>query len=178
MYFLSRGILVAGCFAVANLGCAVLGAETSKQVSSQPPMIEKKVDEKIVDQKQKASQDDWRYTFRNGEWYYWLPTNHWVYWRNHQWNNYDPKTFISRHAFLSTLANGAGSSSTGVALSEMDERPFYGHSVSTPDRRPLERNGEVGPFYGHTLPNEIFGNRTSGEPNRPSYGHAVSTSNE
>jgi hypothetical protein len=123
----------------------------------------------------KPDQEQWRFTFHNGEWWYWLPTNRWVYWRNNRWNDYDPQTFVFNPA---TNAMPAGRVETryysGQTAPNEDIRPFYGHSQSELDRRPLEPNGEVGPFYGHALPNEVFGPWRARRAIRPYYGHAIS----
>ncbi len=131
-----------------------------------------------ADQTTKQSQDQWRYTFHNGEWWYWLPTNRWVYWRGNQWNDYDARTFASAHSSGVVAASSAGSASGSQAAANSDVRPFYGHSVSDLDRRPLDENGEAGPFYGHALPGEVFGPWRARRSLRPFYGHAISSSDQ
>jgi hypothetical protein len=150
-------------FAVIVLGFSVVQAAEQKQADDQ---------KQTTDQKQSQGQDQWRYTFHNGEWWYWLPTNRWVYWRDSRWNAYDPKTF--------TYPNASGVVATGStygsrAATDSDIRPFYGHALSGLDRRPLETNNEVGPFYGHALPSEVFGGWRARRSIRPFYGHAISS---
>jgi hypothetical protein len=120
-------------------------------------------------------QDQWRYTFHNGEWWYWLPANRWVYWRDNQWNDYNPQTFKSRCSTGAIPTTRSRSSSDNRAATDSDIRPFYGHAQSNLDRRPLEENSEVGPFYGHVLPSEVFGDWRERRSIRPFYGHAVSS---
>ena len=127
-----------------------------------------------AEQKAKQGDQQWRFTYHNGEWWYWLPTNQWVYWRNNRWNDYDPQTFIYPYVPAVVPAGRATVGYSGQTVPNDDIRPFYGHSQSELDRRPVERNGEVGPFYGHALPTEVFGPWRSRQANRPFYGHAVS----
>ncbi len=123
-------------------------------------------------------QDQWRYTFHDGEWWYWLPANRWVYWRSNQWNDYNPRSFTSHTSTETIQATRAGSSVEHRAAANSDIRPFYGHAQSTLDRRPLEDSGEVGPFYGHALPSEVFGDWRERRSVRPFYGHAVSSNDD
>jgi hypothetical protein len=120
----------------------------------------------------KQDQEQWRFTFHNGEWWYWLPANRWVYWRDNHWNDYDPQTFTYNSGARTVPAGRITTNYAGQTELNGDIRPFYGHSQSELDRRPLERNGEVGPFYGHTIPSEVFG--PARRDIRPYYGHAVS----
>ena len=108
----------------------------------------------------------------NGEWWYWLPENRWVFCRDNAWNNYNPKTCTSRNSSGGIATNFAGSGNSSGDAS--DVRLFYGHAISNLDRRPVETDNEVGPFYGHVLPSEILGNRPHNSI-RPFYGHAVSS---
>jgi hypothetical protein len=120
-------------------------------------------------QKTKVDDQQWRYTFHNGEWWYWLPENRWVYWRNNRWNDYNPQTFTylnnSGPTFMLTGRVDSGYATQAVPNEEI--RPYYGHAESQLDRRPLERNGEIGPFYGHALPYEILGPWRSANANAP-----------
>jgi hypothetical protein len=125
-----------------------------------------------AEQRAKQDQDQWRYTFHNGEWWYWLPANRWVYWRDSRWNDYDPQTFTYSSGVRIMPAGQITSSNGAQTELNGDIRPYYGHAEAGLDRRPLERNGEVGPFYGHTLPSEVFGRARRNI--RPYYGHAVS----
>ena len=151
MRFMTYLIVVAGVLAVAGFGLATLQA-AEKTGTAQ-------------------DQNQWRYTFHNGEWWYWLPADRWVYWRDNRWNNYDPKTFNSSHStdVAGTTPNGSR------AVGDSDNRPFYGHALSNLERRPLEPNNEVGPFYGNTLPNEVLGGWRVRRGVRPFYGHAISS---
>jgi hypothetical protein len=151
-------LAAAGLLAVAQAGLpAVHGAE-----------------QKAKQNDQKQDDQQWRFTFHNGEWWYWLPENRWVYWRNNRWNDYDPQTFAYRHVPSVVPAGRVEAGYSGETVRNDDIRPFYGHSDSQLDRRPLEQNGEVGPFYGRALPNEVFGPWRSRHANRPFYGHAIS----
>ncbi len=116
-----------------------------------------KAADKTADKPQAQSQNQWRFTFHNGEWWYWLPENHWVYWRNNKWNDYNPRTFTSINSSGLMPAGRSAWNYGSQAVTDSDNRPFYGHSLSTLDRRPLEENEETGPFYGHALPSEVFG---------------------
>jgi hypothetical protein len=127
--------------------------------------------EQLAKQEQQA-QDQWRFTFHNGEWWYWLPANRWVYWRDNRWNDYDPQTFAYSSGARMVPAGRIVSSDSGQTELNGDVRPFYGHAQGQLDRRPLERNGEVGPFYGHTIPSEVFGPGRARRDVRPFYGHA------
>jgi hypothetical protein len=128
-----------------------------------------------AEQSATQGQDQWRYTFHNGEWWYWLPANRWVYWRDNRWNDYNPKAYTSPHSAGAISAASTGSSSANRAPTASDIRPFYGHALSNLDRRPLEANSEVGPFYGHALPSEVFSASRERRSIRPFYGHAVSS---
>ncbi len=143
----SLALLIAAAvvFAVAEMGLPA--AQAAEQKAKQ----EQSAKQDTQDQQQ------WRFTFHNGEWWYWLPTNQWVYWRNNRWNDYDPQTFIANSAASVVPTGRISSTDAGQANLNSDIRPFYGHSQSQLDRRPLEENGEVGPFYGHALPSEVFG---------------------
>ena len=164
-YFMSF-VVVASLFAVVGV------AQAAEQKQSAKPA-------QITEQKQCAEQkqpeEPWRYTFHNDEWWYWLPAGRWVYWRDNHWNNYDPKNYM----YAACLWNGCDRSDRIVlwkrAFGGTDNRPFYGHAQSGLDRRHLEDHGEVGPFYGHALPNEVFGPWRSSQANRPMYGHAICT---
>jgi hypothetical protein len=133
-----------------------------------------------AEQRSTQAQDHWRYLFHNGEWWYWMPQGRWVYWRDNRWNDYNPRTFTyDTQSFAagdyrvgSVPSGGVGPIAGNRAAPTPDNRPFYGHAISNLDRRPLEANGEVGPFYGHALPSEVFGGWRS---IRPYYGHAVSS---
>jgi hypothetical protein len=121
-----------------------------------------------ADKESAQSQDQWRYTFRNGEWWYWLPANRWVYWRDNQWNDYNPKTFVAASS-AGVVAVGPNSSSPA---GNSDTLPFYGRVIGDLDRRPQQPNNEVGPFYGNPLPTERFSGSRRGI--RPFYGRAAS----
>jgi hypothetical protein len=128
----------------------------------------------IVEQKSRPTQDDrWRYTFHNGEWWYWLPAARWVYWRNNQWNDYNPRTYTGPVAY--EVGYGQTWSGDDRTTTNSNDRPFYGHAESGLDRRTGEPNNEVGPFYGHALPSEVFGPWRRSD--RPFYGHAIPTGN-
>jgi hypothetical protein len=129
---------------------------------------------KAAEQDSKPSKEQWRYTYHNNEWWYWLPSNRWVYWRDNCWNDYNPRTFANLDAKRSRQS-GAVSAAASQAVNDSDIRPFYGHSLSNLDRRPLEQNNEVGPFYGRALPTEVFGSWRGRQANRPFFGHAVSS---
>jgi hypothetical protein len=130
-----------------------------------------------AEQKAKVDDQQWRFTYHNGEWWYWLPENRWVYWRNDRWNDYNPQTFAYPNNYGTTgvPAGRVDGGYSGQSVSNDEIRPYYGHAESQLDRRPLETNGEVGPFYGHALPTEVFGPWRSRQANRPFYGHAVSS---
>jgi hypothetical protein len=127
---------------------------------------------KAADPAQTKNQNQWRYAYHNNEWWYWLPENRWVYWRENKWNDYNRQTYISPNS-LGNIAIDPAVSVNGAA-GATDIRPFYGHAVSNLDRRAVETDNEVGPFYGHVLPSEIFGYRSRNSL-RPFYGHAVSS---
>jgi hypothetical protein len=120
------------------------------------------------------SGDAWRYTFHNHEWWYWLPANRWAYWRDCQWNDYNPKTYVAPRPYDPGIIRFS-------ALSERkpddgaDSRPFYGRTTAELDRRPSEPNNEIGPFYGHALPNDILGLYRQRRGIGPYYGRAVSS---
>jgi hypothetical protein len=170
-----RWVVVGGCLTVAQFGLPAAQSTESAQAAPQTQATEQN---QAVAPKQEQAQERYRYTLRNGEWWYWLPSGRWVYWRNNRWNDYNPRTFISPQVPPQALGlvspNGGGSSSESRATGNSDIRPFYGHSLSTPDRRALEENTEIGPFYGHALPNEVFGPRRWRRSIRPYYGHAAS----
>lgn len=131
-----------------------------------------------ADQRTIQVQDHWRYTFHNGEWWYWLPTKKWVYWRENRWNEFDPKTYVSP-GWSGVRATGlAGATYGGRADYNSDIRPYYGRAESTLDRRRLEPNNEVGPFYGHALPSEVFGGGVGRRAIRPFYGRAESSDDD
>ncbi len=156
MRFLLPLTVVASLFAVANIGFS------ATQAAEQQPA---------------QRQDQWRYTFHNGEWWYWLPAGRWVYWRDNRWNDFNPKAYIAPKSPGPATASGGGSSvanRSAAAPAASDTRPFYGHALSSLDRRPLEEDSEVGPFYGHALPTEVFGPWRARRGLRPFYGHAVS----
>ena len=112
-------------------------------------------DSKTAEQAAAQPKEMWRYTFHNGEWWYWLRSNRWVYWRGDKWNDYNPQTFASLNAARS-IQSGNASMTASQTPDGSDNRPFYGHSLSSLDRRPVEESNEVGPFYGHSLPSEVF----------------------
>jgi hypothetical protein len=122
---------------------------------------------------QTKDQNKWRYVVHNGEWWYWMPDNRWVFWRNNKWNDYNRQTYTLPNSSVGIAGNLAGSG--GRAGNTSDIRPFYGHALSSLDRRPVEENNEVGPFYGRALPSEIFGQMRWRRSSRPFYGHAVSS---
>jgi hypothetical protein len=156
-------LAAAGLLAVAQAGLpAVNGAEPKAKQNNQ-----------------KQDDQQWRFTFHNGEWWYWLPENRWVYWRDNRWNDYNPQTFTYRNnggaAFVPAgqVVTGYSGYATQTVPNE-EIRPYYGHAESQLDRRSLQQNEETGPFYGHALPNEVFGPWRSRNANRPYYGHAIS----
>ena len=63
--------------------------------------------------------------------------------------------FAAPDGVVAAGRNGSADGSRAANGSEI--RPFYGHSVSDLDRRPLEANNETGPFYGRALPSDILG---------------------
>ncbi len=128
-----------------------------------------------AEQSTKKDDQQWRFTFHNGEWWYWLPANRWVYWRDNRWNDYDPQTFTYRSAASVVPAGRAQSSAAGQTNLNSDIRPFYGHSQSELDWRPLGQDSETGPFYGHALPSEVFGPGRARHGIRPYYGRAISS---
>ena len=126
-------------------------------------------------QAQDQAQNQWRYTFYNGQWWYWLPENRWVYWRDNRWNDYHPQTFVASNAAGFVPGAYAGSMYGNQAVPGSDIRPFYGHAVSQWGNLPQAENAETGPFYGRAMPGEVFGGwgwRRSSI--RPFYGHAIS----
>jgi hypothetical protein len=160
MRSMARFWLMVGLFAVAGFSTSAV----------------RSADQKGTEQKQTQTPEAWRYTFHNGEWWYWLPADRWVYWRDSQWNDYNPKRFVSPSPATVVATGRMSADNGGQAGLNLDTRPFYGHSLSSPDQRSLEVNGETGPFYGHTLPNEALGPwRAHRNANRPFYGHAVSS---
>ena len=104
-------------------------------------------------QTQTQGQDQWRYTYFNSQWWYWLPEGRWVYWQDNRWNDFHPQPVTSSSSSGDRAASGYGNQ----AVTDSDVRPFYGHSLSNSDRRPLEANEEAGPFYGRAMPSEVFG---------------------
>ena len=169
MRSMARFVVAASFLAFAGLGLSAVQAAEQKQATDQ---------KQTTDQKQGQGQDQWRYTFHNGEWWYWLPASRWVYWRDSRWNAYDPKTYTSPSSSGVVATSRNGSTYGSRAANGSDIRPFYGHAVSDLDRRPLEANNEVGPFYGHALPSEVFGGWRARRSIRPFYGHAVSSSGD
>lgn len=167
MRFIARSVVIAGFLATIVLGLSTVQAAEQKRAADQKQTTV-----------QKQGQDQWRYTFHNGEWWYWLPANRWVYWRDSRWNAYDSKTFTYPNASGVVVTSRNGSSYGSRAADNSDIRPFYGHAVSDLDRRSLEANNEAGPFYGHALPSEVFGGWRARRSIRPFYGHAVSSNDD
>jgi len=164
MRSVTRFVVVASFLAFAELGLSVVPAAEQGQAADQ---------KQTTDQKQ--GQDQWRYTLYNGEWWYWLPADRWVYWRDGRWNAYDSGTFTSPTSDGVLAAGRNGSAKGSRAANGAEIRPFYGHSVSDLDRRPLEPNNETGPFYGRALPSDILGGWRARRSIRPFYGRAVSS---
>jgi hypothetical protein len=124
-----------------------------------------------ADKAASQSQEQWRYTFHNGEWWYWLPSNRWVYWRNDRWNDYKPQTYVSPRAVGSVATVQNGWNYENQTASDSDIGPFYGRTTGAFDNRAQEPSGEVGPFYGHALPSEVFGIKRIGNSDvGPFYG--------
>jgi hypothetical protein len=169
MRFIARSVVVASFLAVRALGLSAVQAAEQKQAADQ---------KQTTTQKPGQGQDQWRYTFHNGEWWYWLPASRWVYWRDNRWNDYNPKTFVFLNSSGVLATNQTGSNYGSRTANDSDIRPFYGHAQSDLDRRPLEANNEVGPFYGHALPNEVFGGWRARRSVRPFYGHAASSNGD
>jgi hypothetical protein len=157
------GVLVSAAQAAEKKQPAVKGQVAKQATSSQ--------------QKVAPGSDRWRYTFHNGEWWYWLPEARWVFWRDNRWNHYDPKTYVAPILQYADFAAGIQGGWTGGnrVLNDSDVYPFYGRTTGQLDRRTLQPNEEVGPFYGHALPNEVFGPWRWGQSSRPAYGHALSS---
>jgi hypothetical protein len=149
--------VVAGFLAVAPLGPSAVQA---------------------ADSTTKQGQNQWRYTFHNGEWWYWLPTNRGVYWRDSRWNDYKRETYISPRFAGIIAAARVRSSYWNDATSDSDIGPFYGRTLADLDRRPLEVNDEVGPFYGRTLPSEIFNIQPARSIVGPFYGRSSSSNSD
>src|ERR1017187_7913757 len=63
MRSMTRFIVAVSFFAFAGIGLSAVQAEDQKQTTGE---------KQTTDQKQSQGQDQWRYTFRNGEWWYWL----------------------------------------------------------------------------------------------------------
>jgi hypothetical protein len=163
MCSITRFVIVACVLAFAGLGLSAVQAAEQKQTADQKQTT-----------LQKQGQDQRRYTFHNGEWWYWLPTSRWVYWRDNRWNDYKPQTYVSPHSSAIVTTGRVGPSYGSQADSDSDIHPFYGRTIADLDRRPVEENGEIGPFYGNALPSDVFGaRRTRGF--RPFYGRAVSS---
>jgi hypothetical protein len=131
-----------------------------------------------ADSTSKQGQNQWRYTFHNGEWWYWLPTNRWVYWRDNCWNDYKPETYISPRFAGIIAAARVRASYWNDATSDSDIGPFYGRTLADLDRRPLEVNDEVGPFYGRALPSEIFRIQPARSIVGPFYGRSSSSNDD
>jgi hypothetical protein len=160
-----KSLLIAVSFAVVVFGLSAFCAAEERQAAGQG---------KPAAQNQDV-QERWRYTFHNSEWWYWLPSSRWVFWRNCQWNDYDPRTYTLPGSLMNaagSYANGAsyGRSATGDEVN----RPYYGHAISDWDWRTTRPNDEIGPFYDHAMPSEVYGTGPARFANRPYYGHAVS----
>jgi hypothetical protein len=164
MFSKTRFAVVVVFLAFVGLGVSAVQAAEQKQTLDQ---------KQTTDQKQGQNQDQWRYTFHNGEWWYWLPEGRWVYWRNSQWNAYDPKNYASPNSSRIIVTGRNGSSYGNQAANDADIRPFYGHSESNLDRRSQKDTSEIGPFYGHALPSDVFSGWRARRASRPFYGHAV-----
>jgi hypothetical protein len=181
MRSMTRFVVAVSFLAFLGIGLSVVQAADQKQTTNPKQTTDQKqtADPKqTTDQKQCQGQEQWRYTFRNGEWWYWLPAGRWVYWRDNRWNTYDPKNFTSRNCSGVVATNRNGSTDGNRVATESDVRPFYGHALSDADRRPVEANNEVGPFYGHALPSEVIGRWRDNGSVRPFYGHAVSAAGD
>ena len=172
----AAGILVLG-FSAVQAADQKQPPDQQKQTVDQKQTTDAK---KSADQKQEQPQEQWRYTFHNGEWWYWLPKERWVYWRNNRWNDYDTATYVAP-SYAGTVPSGvivtgrSGVTNGSAAVGDSEIRPYYGHAESTLDRRTLQTNEEVGPFYGRAMPDEFIGPWRSRRANRPFYGHAVSS---
>jgi hypothetical protein len=160
---MTRFVVVVSLLAFVGLGLSTVQAVEQKQGAGQKQTTG-----------QKQVQDQWRYTFHDGEWWYWLPTSRWVYWRDNQWNAFDSKTYVAPNSSGVVATARSGSTYGSRTFDNSDIRPFYGHAESILDRRSLQINEEVGPFYGHALPGEVLGGWRTGSAIRPFYGHAVS----
>jgi hypothetical protein len=163
----TRFFVVASILVFIGLGITTVQAAEQKKTTGQ----------KQTTSRQKV-QNQWRYTFHNSEWWYWLPTARWVYWRNNQWNAYNPKTYVAPNSAGVVASTRSGTTSGSRAFDDLDVRPFYGHAESNLDRRSLQMNEEVGPFYDHALPSEVFDGWRSRGSNQPFYGHAGSTNGD
>ncbi len=169
MRFIARWLVIVVVAAVADqlsVSAATVGAKAANQKT-------------VTNQQSSQDQQQWRYTFHNGEWWYWLPAGRWVYWRDGRWNDYHPKTYVPPPSPRAVIvgrnpeAEIVGRNPVAETGEETDEeaiRPFYGHVIPELDRRPVEPGSEVGPFYGHPLPTEVFGFPRR-RLNRPFYGH-------
>ena len=157
-----RLLLVVGVLAIAGFGVSAAQAgEQAQQTQTQA---------------QTQGQDQWRYTLHNGEWWYWLPAGRWVYWRDNRWNDYDPKTFTGPASSGVVVTEWGGIEPRESGCCQLGYPPIlWPCSISSLDRRPLQEDNEVGPFYGHALPSEVFGGGRGGRSIRPFYGHAVSS---
>jgi hypothetical protein len=153
--------VVVSALAVAGLGQAKLQAADQKQ---------------SADQEQAQTQEQSRYTFHNGEWWYWLPANRWVYWRHERWNEYNPQTYAAPVVTPVIPAGHVVASDQNQPANDADIRPFYGHSLSLPERRAEMDNEDIGPFYGHAMLGEFldYWRPSRGSSIRPFYGRAVS----
>ncbi len=156
MRSLTSFIMAASLFAVlANAPSAVQAADP------QQPAVQTQIShhEEPVQEKAQQAQEPWRYTFHNGEWWYWLPTNQWVFWRDNRWNDYNPQTYVYPQSGVAPCYAGqtafVGYGMSSGSAGDSDNRPFYGHALSSIDRRTLESSSETGPFYGHTLPGAV-----------------------
>jgi hypothetical protein len=166
MRTLARLVFVGGVLTVAGLDLVPLQAAEQRQATDRKQTTTQTPGQKQV-------QEQWRYTFHNGEWWYWLPANRWVYWRSDRWNDYDPKTYVSPRSAGVVAAAESRWVYGNRAASEADSRPFYGRAVSEWDRRGTEANSDIGPFYGRAMPSEVFGGWRARRSSRPYYGHAV-----
>ena len=125
MRSIARFVVDCEFLAIIVLGLSAVQAAEQKQAADQKQAVDQK---KTADQKQGQGQDQWRYTFHNGEWWYWLPADRWVYWRDNRWNDYDPKTFTYPNASGVVVTSRNGSSYGSRAADNSDIRPFYGHA--------------------------------------------------
>src|SRR5664280_1684980 len=122
MRSMTRFVVTASFLAFAGLGLSAVQAAEQKQTADQ---------KQTTDRSQ--GQDQWRYTFHNGEWWYWLSAGRWVYWRDSRWNAYDPKTFTSPNSSGVVATSQNGSTYGSRTTNDSDIRPFYGHAVSDLD---------------------------------------------